>query len=105
MNDETVINDDVKSPTSKKLETCEDWQGLFTMLANPKCTKCYGRGYVGLHTVGTEVIDGETVEKKMPVGCSAKRCALSNFRLLVREQKMRQMKEKQVSEEKVANEQ
>jgi hypothetical protein len=82
------IKDNIEEkPKSNKLETCEDWQEFFGKLANPKCTKCYGRGYTGW----SEFDD----KGRMPIGCSAKNCSIHKLRMFQREQQIRQMKKKQ----------
>jgi hypothetical protein len=81
-----------EEPTPKKIETCEDWQAFFTQLAKPSCSKCYGRGYTGWKEFEQH--------GKMPIGCSAKGCAIHNLRLLQYQERMRQMKIKQEEKKK-----
>ena len=79
-------NSKLEETKEKKLETCEDWQGFFTSLANPKCTKCYGRGYVGW---------AETTHGKMPVACNGKNCSIQKLRIAQRQQQLKELKAKQ----------
>ena len=82
--EEAGVEEMGEKPPPIKLETCEDWQNFFKMLAEPNCKKCLGQGYVGINTT-----------TKMPVGCSAKRCSMSKLRQHQRTERIRKMKEKQ----------
>lgn len=91
----------MEAEAPKKIETCEDWEELLTKLANPKCSKCYGRGYKGWIIRKEVNAEGVTTESKMPNGCTAKRCSLRNLQVLQRQQKieaMRNKKKKRVEE-------
>lgn len=92
-----------ETPEPKRIVTCEDWEELFAQLANPKCSKCFGRGHTGWGEIKSKNEKGVEVITKMPRGCSAKGCSIRNLQKLQREQKVAEMKAK-IAKRKEKNE-
>lgn len=66
--------------------TCEQWEELWAHFANPKCSKCYGRGYTGWSNPKSD--------NRKPIACNAKGCALRNLKKYRLKMKLQEMEEK-----------
>jgi len=78
-----------------KPPTLEDMIEYCNKLANPKCKKCDGRGYIGFIT---------NKLGRVPVPCTAKSCMARKHNYIQREIKRQQLK-KQLEEEAKKKEQ